>query len=485
MTNDQTDRNENAAGDLPDLAVPAGNGSQATEDSSDAAELRRRADDSWDRGSVDDDWGPNGSWSPLPKPDRRSPDLDVPPSPKPSVAVAPPQQAQPAPAVSTTIESRGKQHAGPASKRASDKASNQASNQAADGGSLDYEAFPPRRRGRAFLGFLLTLALIAAGVLFALNWYQKQVDPPGPPSSEVEVVIPPSTSTASIAKLLEKSDVISNATVFRYWTQVQGKGRFDAGKYKFRQNSSFESALDVLLTGPAVADQQKVTFPEGFRIEQIGQRIEQKLSGRSAATFYSAATDGKVRSAYQPATVSSLEGFLFPDTYTVGLEDDETLIAQRMVETFDSVADQLGLNAAQERVGVSPYEALIVAALVEREAKTDADRSKIARVIYNRLKGEMYLQIDAGIIYAMNNGTTKLLLEDLKFTSPYNTYTNKGLPPGPIANPGRASIEAALNPEPGDWLYYVVTGADGSHSFTPSFKEHKRNIKLAKERGLR
>ena len=335
------------------------------------------------------------------------------------------------------------------------------------------------------MGFLLTLALIAAGVLFALNWYQKQVDPPGPPSSEVEVVIPPSTSTASIAKLLEKSDVISNATVFRYWTQVQGKGRFDAGKYKFRQNSSFESALDVLLTGPAVADQQKVTFPEGFRIEQIGQRIEQKLSGRSAATFYSAATDGKVRSAYQPATVSSLEGFLFPDTYTVGLEDDETLIAQRMVETFDSVADQLGLNAAQERVGVSPYEALIVAALVEREAKTDADRSKIARVIYNRLKGEMYLQIDAGIIYAMNNGTTKLLLEDLKFTSPYNTYTNKGLPPGPIANPGRASIEAALNPEPGDWLYYVVTGADGSHSFTPSFKEHKRNIKLAKERGLR
>lgn len=450
-----------------------------------------------------DDWGLNGSWAPLPRPTGHG-QVNVGPDHTASAArsapywvVPPPVTASPGahePIVDLEDEEGGgfepeaddlADEASIASPATSQPARRRRSgDRATDVATFD-EDFPPPRRGRAFLGFLLTLALIAGGVLYGVRWYQRQVDPPGLPGPEVAIVIPSNTSTSGIATLLHSNKVIANAKVFRYWTQLQGKGGFEAGKYTFRQNSSFAATLGVLQNGPSVPEQQKVTFPEGFRIEQIAARIGEKLPGLSAERFLAAIGDSKIRSAYQPAEVTTLEGFLFPDTYVVGLEEDEALIATRMVENFDQVGDNLGLGSSQDKVGLTPYETLIVASLVEREAKLDSDRGKIAQVIYNRLKGNMYLQIDATIIYAMNNNTTRLLLEDLKLDTPFNTYTNKGLPPNPIANPGRASLEAALNPEPGDWLYYVVTSPEGAHSFATTFKEHRRNIKLAEERGVR
>ena len=124
-----------------------------------------------------------------------------------------------------------------------------------------------------------------------------------------------------------------------------------------------------------------------------------------------------------------------------------------------------------------------MASLIEREAKFDDERGKVARVIYNRLKAKTALQIDATLIYA--NGGNQVLFDDLKVDGPFNTYTRKGLPPTPISMPGKASLEAALNPTEGNWLYYVVTEADGHSSFAPTFKQHKANIALAKKRGLR
>ncbi len=345
--------------------------------------------------------------------------------------------------------------------------------------------FPPRRRGGAFLGFLLTLAIIAAGALAGLRWYQNQLDPSGPPREAVTIVIPNNTSTARIGKILNKGGIIGNPVVFRYWVQLRGKGGFEAGQYEFRGNSSFESVLSTLQDGPSVPAEQRLTIPEGFRASQIAARVGEKLSGRSGAAFLAAIEKGQIRSAYQPSGVSSLEGFLFPETYTFAMDDDEGVIAARMVETFDGLAGQVGLANAQALVDVTPYEALIVASLVEREAKKDDERAKVARVIYNRLKAEMYLQIDAGIIYALNNGTTRLFENDLKLDSPYNSYVHKGLPPTPIASPGKASIEAALHPEKGTWLYYVVTSPDGTSSFATTFKEHRKNIKLAEQNGAR
>ncbi len=348
----------------------------------------------------------------------------------------------------------------------------------------DNEHFPPRRRGRAFLAFLFVLVLLAAGVLFVARWYQMQVTPSGSQGPKVTITIPTSTSTAGIGKILHTNKVIGNPRLFRFYAQYKGKGGFEAGQYEFATNSSFDQALSILTKGASVPDQNKVTIPEGLRIEQTVDRLMVRLPGRSRDLFLEAATNGKIRSAFSPTGQSTLEGFLFPETYTFNLSDDESTVVSRMVETFDQIAEGVALSKSQEKVGLSTYDTLIVASLVEREAKLDSDRAKIARVIYNRLKNDTALQIDATLVYALG-GVDRILLEDLKKDGPYNTYTRKGLPPTPIASPGKASLEAALNPEKGDWLYYVVTGTDGSHSFATTFKEHKANIKLAKERGLR
>ena len=353
-----------------------------------------------------------------------------------------------------------------------------------DEDDFDDEDFPPPRRGRAFLGFLIVLAILAAGLLFAANWYRNEVTPPGSQGEKVTLTIPTNTSTSEIGQILHRSKIIGNPTLFRFYAQYKGKGGFEAGRYEFATNSSFDQALSILTKGAQVPEQNRVTIPEGFRLEQIADRVAAKIPGRTRQAVLDSATSGKIRSSLMPADVTTLEGFLFPETYTFNLEDDEATIVTRMVETFDQVADEVGLSDSKAKVGLTPYETLIVASLIEREAKIDGDRGKISRVIYNRLKDDTALQIDATLVYALG-GVTRVLLEDLEKDGPYNTYTRKGLPPTPIAAPGKASLIAALNPEKGDWLYYVVTGADGSHGFAKTFKEHKANIRLAKERGLR
>jgi UPF0755 protein len=347
------------------------------------------------------------------------------------------------------------------------------------------EAFPPNRRGRGFLAFLIVMALFAGSALFGAKWYRDQVSPSGGPGEAVEVVIPSNTSTANIGTILQTKGIVGNAKLFRFYAQFKGKGGFEAGKYSLRKNSSFDETLRVLTLGAQVPETSKLTIPEGFRIEQIGQRIQEKIPNRTAQAFVDVVASGKIRSVYQPSDTTSLEGFLFPDTYTVGLDDDEATMATRMVETFDSVADEVKISDSMGKVGIKPYEALIVASLIEEEAKLDSDRPKIARVIYNRLKTDLALQIDATIIYGMGGGITRVLNEDLKKDGPFNSYTRKGLPPTPITNPGKASLEAALNPEPGNWLYYVVTTPEGAHSFATTYKQHLANIKLAKANGVR
>ena len=347
------------------------------------------------------------------------------------------------------------------------------------------ESMPrPPRRGRGLLTVLFVLVVLTGASLIGLRWVQRQIDPPGPAGEAVQIDVPKGTSTVSISKLLEQKKVITNATVFRYYAQVKGKGGFQAGTYRLPVNDKFDDVLAILAKGPIPPDTHKLTVPEGFRLTQIADRVA-TLPGRSAAKFLEAAKSGLVRSIFGPTGSSNLEGLLFPSTYTIEDTDDETAILRKMVETFDHTATDAGAADAATGAGVSPYEALIVASLIEREAKLPQDRGPIARVIYNRLAKGQPLQIDATIVYALGGTVDRVLAKDLHVASPYNTYDNKGLPPTPIASPGRASIDAALHPTPGDWLYYVVTGADGSHSFATSYAEHRRNIALAKARGLR
>lgn len=344
---------------------------------------------------------------------------------------------------------------------------------------------PPPRRGRGFLVFLAFCAIVAGGALAGVRWVQRQIDPPGPPGTAVQITIPTNTSAARIGTMLHSRGIIGDPRVFRYYVQWKGRGGFEAGRYTFNKNESFDAVIESLVRGPSVPDLSKVTFPEGFRLTQFADRVGAKLDGRSSSRFMQVATSGRIRSSLLPVDSKNLEGFVFPSTYQFTLQDDEETVISRMVEAFDVAADAEGLGEAKAKVGRTPYEALIVASLIEREAKTDEDRGKVARVIYNRLEQDQALQIDATLIYGMGANVDRVLFEDLQTDGPYNTYTRKGLPPTPIASPGRESIRAALNPTPGDWLYYVVVTKDGQHAFATTFKEHKKNIKLAEQNGVR
>lgn len=345
---------------------------------------------------------------------------------------------------------------------------------------------PHRSRLVRIVLVAIVLALIAGGL--GAVWLQRKIDPPGGPGPDVTVTIPKGSSTARIAAILDDKGVISSATVFKYYLRFKGEDPFEAGIYQLQRNEDFDSVIARLRKGGEV-EYTRLTVPEGKTLAQTAELVG-KLPGRSAATFTSLVESGRYRSEFQPAGVTSLEGLLFPDTYNIGAKDDEEAILKRMLAEFDTRATQVGADAPDARLKVTPYQALIVASLVETESKVDIDRAKIAQVIYNRMAKGMPLQIDATVLYSREaaglprrpNG--RVLFRDLEIASPYNTYKVKGLPPTPIAGFGAASLDAALHPEAGPWLYYVKSQADGTHAFATTLAEHNRNIADAKRRGI-
>ena len=336
----------------------------------------------------------------------------------------------------------------------------------------------------------LTLMLvIVAGILggaafLVFNWVSNQIDPSGPPGQEVIVAIPQGASTNDIARLLADESVVSNALVTRIaW---RGDGPYQAGDYQFNLNMSLSEAEAVLAAGPLVLPGKSVTLPEGLWLTDISDRLLDALPEFDQAELNTALYSGSIRSGFQPEGNANLEGLLFPDTYQVGEDDfeDEAGLVARMVEQFDAVAAELGYSDALARTGLTPYEVVIVASMVEEEARVPQDRAKIARVIYNRLAQDMRLEIDATVLYAIQRHTAELTVEDLAIDSPYNTRLYKGLPPTPIATPGRAALEAALNPAEGDWLFYVLADADGSHFFTDDYEEFLNQVNRSRADGL-
>jgi UPF0755 protein len=341
---------------------------------------------------------------------------------------------------------------------------------------------PPDRRRRwpIFVALLVVVGVLAAGL--GAIWIQRKLDPPGDPGRRVSVVVPRGATTADVAELLAADDVITDARIFRYYLRVRGGGPFQAGTYVLRRDSSMGDARAALREGPRL-DFTDVTVQEGKWASDVAE-IVADVPGLDASAFTAELGSGVVRSLYQPQDVTSMEGLLFPDTYRVDQNEDEQAVLARMVTKLDEVATELGYADAAARVGRQPYEVLIVASLVEAEAKVDGDRAKIARVIYNRLQQGMTLGIDATVYYALQRKGGPLTRTDLAVDSPYNTRVNPGLPPTPIGLPGRASLEAAINPEPGPWLYYVLSDEEGHHAFSESYEEFQRNVAEAREKGL-
>lgn len=345
----------------------------------------------------------------------------------------------------------------------------------------------PSRRTGARLGWLLVLGvpavLLVAAVLAGISWVNGKVDPPGDAGAEVALTIPNGSAPQEIGELLAEEGVITDPEVWRWYLRATGDGPFLAGEYTFQENSSMGEAIDVLEAGPALADFTNVTIPEGLTVEEIIGVVSESgvLDG---ARFAELARSGAYRSRYQPEGVTSLEGLLFPDTYRIEEGEDEESLLTRMIASLDAVATEAGYDEAEARTGRSAYELLTIASLIEAEAKVDEDRAKISRVIHNRLEEGMTLGIDATVYYALGRKGGSLTESDLAVDSPYNTRQVAGLPPTPIAASGRASIEAAINPEEGPWLYYVLADESGVHAFSEGYDEFLDNVAEAREKGL-
>jgi UPF0755 protein len=310
----------------------------------------------------------------------------------------------------------------------------------------------------------------------------------------------PTDTVDSISERLQERGLVANAGVFRYYVDHNGGLTLTPGDYEVRPRDHIGNVLRVLRTPPSLT-YTKVTFPEGFTVEKIAERLAAKLPRTDAQAFMTAVTDGTVKSPIpgQPDGLTSLEGLLFPDTYQISADETPSHIAQRMVDLMDLVVRQEDVVAKAYPEQLTAYQVLIIASMIEKEAKVDEDRPKIARVILNRLALGMPLQIDATLLYNQPPGSSPTALSLID--TPYNTYMHTGLPPTPIANPGRASIEAVVNPAPdpsqGDpicvglpdprdchYLYYVVADEDGRHAFAATLDQHNANVQHARDLGL-
>ena len=351
----------------------------------------------------------------------------------------------------------------------------------------DYEELRPEMsRGRklAVIGIGVMIVMVLFGSLVSF-WAYRQLFPTGHPGAEVLIDIPSGSSTNSIADLLEKKGVIDNAFLFKLYVRVKSGGPFQAGSYRFPLHDGADDVLRRLNSGPLPPPTRRFTVPPGLNLRQIPAQIVAAIPTFSIDKLNQALTNGSVRSQFQPET-KPIEGFLFPDTYEVGEGADETAALRLMVTQFDKVATEEGLGDAQTLVGYDPYQVLIVASLVEEEAKVDVDRPKIARVIYNRLSRGMALGVDATLCYLKDERPCVLRQSDLSSDSPYNTRRNAGLPPTPIASISRKALEAALHPDAGDELYYVLDPnlPPGQHLFTSSASEFEAAKARCRAAGL-
>jgi len=351
---------------------------------------------------------------------------------------------------------------------------------------------------RIALVLVVVLALVAVIYGGYQYWYLRQVNPPGDPAAAEIFTVTETDDLISMSKRLEQEGFIVNDPVFRSYVSSKGGLDVAAGFYTLKPHDHVGNILRVLRT-PANETLTKVTFPEGFTLGQMARRLGDEVKSVKESDFLAKTGDtsaeiSAVRSVYQPDATTSLEGLLFPDTYLISGDQTATQVAQQMLKLMERVGRQEGLDDSLNVVGLSPYEVLTIASIIEREAKVAVDRAKISRVIYNRLTLGMPLEVDATLLYKQN---PELPFVELKaIDSPYNSYLYTGLPPTPIANPGRAAINAALNPaanpSAGDpicreitdgspclYLYYVLSDKDGHHKFAATLTQHQANVQAA------
>lgn len=297
----------------------------------------------------------------------------------------------------------------------------------------------------------------------------------------VQIEVKSGEGTAQIARKLASAGVIRNANAFRLRSRVRGvDGKLRVGVYDLETGMPDRTVIAALLSGPRIK-YFTVTIPEGFVLEQIAERLSVK-AGISKAEFLKTAQTGADRFTSKHPYLSdaykgSLEGYLFPKTYRIRAGSSADEVIEMMLRQFDIEMKTIDTAESAAR-GLSFNQLVVLASMVERESKLDRERPLVASVIYNRLSRKMRLEIDATIEYVLPGNRFRLRNRDLRIDSPYNTYQRTGLPPGPISNPGLAALKAAASPADTAYLYYVLTGKDGSHTFA----ENEADFLVAKKK---
>jgi UPF0755 protein len=285
----------------------------------------------------------------------------------------------------------------------------------------------------------------------------------------VRVTIPPGASMRVAADSLSRAGVIRGGTLFRVYASMRGSDRgIKAGTYLLRKNSSWGSVIDALRSGKGLV--AVVLVPEGFSLSQIEPLLAAKLN-QPRDSVAVATRDSALRKQLDVPT-ATLEGYLFPDTYIFPEGTSARTAVNAMVRQFQKVWKP-AWTARLDTIKMSRNEVMSLAAIVEKEAKVPQERPVIAAVYLNRMKHGMLLQADPTVQFALGKHVARVLYRDLDVDSPYNTYKYKGLPPGPIASPGRASIEAALYPANVPYEYFVAF-PDGHHEFRADLAGHEK-----------
>ncbi len=342
-----------------------------------------------------------------------------------------------------------------------------------------------RRKGVKLLVSLVVLALLATAAA-ALVWnelYRVQHDVA--PGATVEITIPKGSSTAAIAEKLTSAGIVDNQLMFRLKARDSGvDGQLRAGTYQMKTGIGYSSAFALLKKGPNIV-YFDVPIPEGFNSRKIAARFAAR-TGVDEDEFFELITTGAPRYAekhpyLEGAYGDSLEGFLFPATYRIKKGTSAEKIVEMMLEAFDAHTADLDLTYAESK-NLTLTDVVIIASILEREVRLAEEYPLVSSVIYNRLKINMRLQLDSTVFHTLPEGTKILTKKDLESTNPYNTYTQYGLPPGPLGNPGFKALDAAANPAETKYLYYVLTGEDGSQTFATNYDDFLKAVKIYREK---
>jgi UPF0755 protein len=333
-----------------------------------------------------------------------------------------------------------------------------------------------RPRRASLLILFVVLVGLAAGIVLASRHYEGCKGAADDPRRDVTFTVAEGATADQIVDDLAAEGVIPCGG-FIGQLLMRGTGKSDAiraGTYTLTTGMTLHEAVRVLTTPPKEIPTADVLIPPGFRITQIAEAVEASL-GIPADEFLARVEKGTFERPRGLPASSPLEGFLWPETYRIPRRDDADAVIQRLLDQFAEATGDLPWENA-ERLGVTPYEIVVIASMIEKEAAVQRDRPVIAGVIYNRLREGMPLGIDATLLYDDPTPDGKLSTADLETDGPYNTRMRRGLPPTPIASPYLWSLRAALNPADTPYLYYVLCDDDGGHRFAVTYDEHLANV---------